>query len=50
MSVTGMPKKLQFGNGRKKDASLFLDCFLGVTKHRKYWNNMACLRLYNLQL
>jgi hypothetical protein len=38
MSATGMPKKLRFGRGRKKYASLFLDCFQGATKHREYWN------------
>jgi hypothetical protein len=38
MSATGMPKKIQFGPGREKDASLFLDCFQGATKHREYWN------------
>jgi hypothetical protein len=38
MSAAGMPKKLQSGPGRKKDASLFLDCFRCVTKHREYWN------------
>jgi hypothetical protein len=27
MSATGMPKKFHFGPVRKKDASLFLDCF-----------------------
>ena len=29
---------MPFGTGRKKNASLFLDCFRGVTKHREYWN------------
>jgi hypothetical protein len=38
MSATGMHEKVQFGPSRKKDASLFLDCFRGVTKHREYWN------------
>jgi hypothetical protein len=38
MSATGIPEKFQFGSGRKKDASLFLDCFRGATKHREYWN------------
>jgi hypothetical protein len=38
MSATGMPKKLQFGQSRKKGASLFLDCFRGATKHLDYWN------------
>ena len=33
-----MHEKVQFGPSRKKDASLFLDCFRGVTKHREYWN------------
>jgi hypothetical protein len=38
MSATGMPEKFQFGSGRKKDASLFLDCFRGATKYREHWN------------
>jgi hypothetical protein len=38
MSATGMHKNVQFGSVRKKDASLFLDCFRGVTTHREYWN------------
>ena len=38
MSATGMHERVQFGPSRKKDASLFLDCFRGVTKHREYWN------------
>jgi hypothetical protein len=41
MSATGMPKKLQFGPSQKKDASLFLDCFRGATKHKEYWNKWA---------
>jgi hypothetical protein len=38
MSAAGMPEKFQFGSGRNKDASLFLDCFRGATKHREHWN------------
>ena len=38
MSATGMHKKIQFGSGQKKDASLCLDCFRGTVKHREYWN------------
>jgi hypothetical protein len=38
MSATGMHKKVQLGGGRKKDASLFLDCFRGVIQHKEYWN------------
>jgi hypothetical protein len=38
MYAAGMPEKFQFGCGRKKDASLFLDCFRGATKHRECWN------------
>jgi hypothetical protein len=39
MSATGMPKKLQFRPDRKKDVSLFLDCFRCRTKkHREYYN------------
>jgi hypothetical protein len=38
MSATGLHKKVQFGPVRKKDASLFLDCFPCRTKHREYWN------------
>jgi hypothetical protein len=38
MSATGMPKKVQLGSSRKKDASLLLDCFRGVTKHKEHWN------------
>ena len=38
MSATGIPKKLQLGSSRKKGASLFLDCFRGVIKHKEYWN------------
>ncbi len=38
MSATGVHKKIQFGSGQKKDASLCLDCFRGTVKHREYWN------------
>jgi hypothetical protein len=38
MSAAGMPKKVQLGSSRKKDASLLLDCFSGVTKHKECWN------------
>jgi hypothetical protein len=38
MSATGMHKKIQLGSSRKKNASLFLDCFRGVIKHKEYWN------------
>jgi hypothetical protein len=38
MSAADMPEKVQLGSGRKKDTSLMLECFRGVTKHKEYWN------------
>jgi hypothetical protein len=38
MSATAMLKKVQVGSSPKKDASLLLDCFRGVTKHKECWN------------
>ncbi len=38
MSATGASKNLRFATGRKKDTSLFLDCFRDVTVHKQYWN------------
>jgi DNA-binding transcriptional regulator YhcF (GntR family) len=38
MASIVMSKKLQLGAGRKKDASLILGCFRGVTALQPYWN------------
>jgi hypothetical protein len=38
MSAPDMPEKVQLGSGRKKDTSLMLECFRGVTKHKEHWN------------
>ena len=38
MSAIGISKNLRFATGRKKDYSLFLDCFRHVIIHKQYWN------------
>jgi hypothetical protein len=38
MSAIRTSKNLRFATGRKKDSSLFLDCFRHVIIHKQYWN------------
>jgi hypothetical protein len=38
MASTVISKKLRLASGQKKDASLILDCFRGVTALKPYWN------------
>jgi hypothetical protein len=38
MSATGESKKLRTLSCRKKDTSLYLDCFRHVIIHKQYWN------------
>jgi hypothetical protein len=38
MASIVMSKKLQLGSGRKKDATLIIGCFRGVTVLQPYWN------------
>ena len=46
MSSSVMVNKLQIAPGRKRDSSLILDCFRGVTALEPYWNKWIVVDLW----